>query len=69
MNGHGEEIKVQGEGELITLPREQGVYFFICKRRLHYPEFNRSRLSCGCIKVTLIRRRIGRETEEGTQIM
>ncbi len=66
MNGHGAEIKIHTERELITIPREPGVYFSICKRWLHYPEFNRSRLSCGCIKVRLIRQRIGRKTEERT---
>lgn len=64
-------IKIQREGErgLITIPREPGVYFSICNRRLHYPEFNRSGRSCGSIKVRLIRQRMGGETEEGTQIM
>lgn len=67
VNGQGAEIKIQRK--LITIPRAPGVYFSICKRWLHYPEFNRSRLRCDCIKVRLIRRRIGWKTKEGTQIM
>lgn len=68
MNGHGAEMRIQ-RWERITIPREPGVYFSICKRRLHYPEFNGSRLSRGCIKVTLISQRMGRKTAEGAQIM
>ena len=71
MNGHGAEMKIQRErereGELITIPRVPGVYFSICKRWLHYPEFNRSRLSGGCIKVTLIRRANRKKDRRGNR--
>lgn len=70
--GEGDSGNVNGcraETEPITIPREPGVYFSICKRWLHYPEFNRSRTGCGCIKVTIITSRMGRKAEVGAQIM
>lgn len=54
---------------LLPFPGSQVFIFSICKRGLHYPEFNRSRQSCGCIKVRQIRQRIGGRDEVGAQIM
>lgn len=49
------EREREKDKKLIPIPREPGVYFSICKRWLHYPVVNHSRLSCICIKVRLIR--------------
>lgn len=53
----------------MTIPREPGVYFSICKCWLHYPGFNRGEPSHGGIKVRLIRRPIGRKIGGGAEIM